>query len=126
LAQPYGDGLAGLVAAPLDPRGVRLLARVRYVVDQPDEELDAALARNDHVVVVHVEVLRQPERVDVVVAVDPRVAEDEQRLERMLGHQRARQRQAALHLLGTESQRSRSASQSAVSGRYLYGMLLQT
>ena len=74
----------------------------------------------------HVEVLRQPVDVRVVVPVDAGVAVEDERAELELVHQAAREGVPARHLLDAELQRSLSASQSAVSGRYLYGMLLQT
>jgi len=56
----------------------------------------------------------------------PEVAEEDERVEPALGHQASREREPPLHLRGREPHASCSRSQSAVSGRYLYGMLLQT
>src|SRR5438477_2602615 len=129
LGEPRRDAVAGLVAAPLDDRHVADLAGVRHVVREADEECGVQIlgARNDEVAVVHVEVLREPERIDVVVPVDARVAEEHERLELVLLHQPAREPVPPRHLVRREPHAaSCSFSQSATRGRYLYGMLLQT
>jgi len=110
------------IAAPLDDRHVARLARVRHVVRQADEQRGFSLARQDEVAVMEVEVVREPEDIRLVVAVDPRVAEEHERLELVLVHQVARERVAATHIVYREAvphQPSCSRSQSATSGRYL-------
>src|SRR5581483_11151033 len=99
------------------------------VVRQPGQENGVALARQYDVAVVQVEVVREPEDVRLVVAVDAGVAVHDERVEPVLVHQRARERAATLHLgSGEASDHAVSCSriQSAASGRYRYGMLLQT
>ena len=92
------------------------------MVRKTDEErrIEILGARNDEVAVVHVEVLREPERIDVVVPVDARVAEEHECLEVELVHQPAAEPVPPRHLVGGEPHpASCSLSQSATRGRYL-------
>jgi hypothetical protein len=80
------------------------LTRRRHVVDQADIQrgLQRRIERRDQVVVVQVEVVGQPEHVGLVVAVDARVAEQEQAGEIMTAHHRPSEGPSARHLLRGE------------------------
>ncbi len=121
-SQSFCDLLRRPVAAPFDRADVAYLARIGHVVRESGEERRLAVARQDEVAMMEIEVIGQPEDVRLVVSVDAGIPEEEERIETVLVHQSVGESAAPLHLRIGEvvpHQRNCSRSQSATSGRYL-------